>query len=126
MNAWILHRTALAGLLYALIFVLAPTSAAQADSPNGTTIPNATQIVDTKSNVFTLAGGSVYRNGKALASSGITVLLYYNSKIYAGDSSGDWWQRTGSAWRQMTGKPQSPPATGTSLPNADEIVHATR
>ena len=126
MDAWSLHRTALAGLLYALIFVLAPTSAAQADSPNGTTIPNATQIVDTKSNVFTLAGGSVYRNGKALASSGITVLLYYNSKIYAGDSSGDWWQRTGSAWRQMTGNPQSPSATGTSIPNATEIVDGNR
>jgi len=126
MDAWRLHKTALAGLFNALIFVLVQTTSAEAHSPNGTTIPNATQIVNTKGNVFTLAGGSVYLNGKALASSRITVLLYYNSKIYAGDSSGNWWQWTGSAWRQTTVNPQSPSATGTSIPNATEIVDGNR
>jgi hypothetical protein len=126
MDAWRLHKTALAGLFNALIFVLVQTTSAEAHSPNGTTIPNATQIVNTKGNVFTLAGGSVYMNGKALASSHITVLLYYNSKIYAGDSSGNWWQWTGSTWRQTTGNPQSPSATGTSIPNAAEIVDGNR
>jgi hypothetical protein len=127
MGRWhFVKRPILHGFSYTLFFVLALTGAAQAASPNGTTIPNATQIVNAKGNVFTLAGGTVYRNGKALASSGITVLLYYNSKIYAGDSFGDWWQWTGSAWRQTAGNPQSPSASGTTIPDAPEIVDGNR
>jgi hypothetical protein len=68
-------------------------------SPNGTTIPSATQIVDAGGNVWTLSGGVVYEKG-ALAgySKGVTLLLYQNNTIYQENTAGGWWSWSGSTW----------------------------
>jgi hypothetical protein len=68
-------------------------------SPNGTTIPSATQIVDGSDNVWTLSGGVVYEKG-ALAgySKNVTLLLYDNNIIYQENASGGWWSWNGTTW----------------------------
>jgi hypothetical protein len=68
-------------------------------SPNGTTIPSATEIVDASDNVWTVSGGVVYEKG-ALAgySKGVTLLLYDNNIIYQENAAGGWWSWNGTTW----------------------------
>ncbi len=72
-------------------------------SPNGTTIPPASQIVDDQSHVWTVTSGVVYENGTTAAySANVTQLLYYNGVIYQENAAGGWWSWTGSAWADAT------------------------
>jgi hypothetical protein len=68
-------------------------------SPNGTTIPSATQIVDGSDNVWTVSGGVIYEKG-ALAgySANVTLLLYDNNIIYQENAAGGWWSWNGTTW----------------------------
>jgi hypothetical protein len=68
-------------------------------SPNGTTIPSASQITDSTGNVWTVSGGVIYENA-ALAgySSGVALLLYDNNIIYQENTAQGWWSWTGSMW----------------------------
>jgi hypothetical protein len=72
-------------------------------SPNGTTIPSATQIVDASGNVWTVVAGVVYEKG-ALAgySNGVTLLVYENNVVYQENAAGGWWSWTGSTWAGST------------------------
>jgi hypothetical protein len=67
------------------------TGSTATESAQSTTIPSATQIVDAQGATWTVAGGVIYRNGVATVSSSVTLLLYYNHKVYQQNSWGDWW-----------------------------------
>jgi hypothetical protein len=83
-------------------------------SPNGTTVPSATQIIDGSGNVWTVASGVIYENG-ALAgySKSVTLLLYDNNFIYQENSAGGWWSWNGSTWIP-TGDPSEASAGGSA------------
>jgi len=85
-------------------------------SPNGTTIPSATEIIDSSGNVWTVSGGVIYQNG-ALAgySNSVTLLLYDNNIIYQESSAGGWWSWNGSTWVSSS-DPRNVPVGGTTAP----------
>jgi hypothetical protein len=81
-------------------------------SPNGTTIPSATQITDSSGNVWAISGGVIYENGALAAySNGVTLLLYDNNIIYQENSAGGWWSWNGSTWVSSS-DPRNVPVNG--------------
>lgn len=91
-------------------------------SADGTTIPSATQIVDTAHSIWTTASGFVYVNGvKDPVSTNVTLLLWFGGVIYQKATGGNWWKKVGSSWVATTDpRPASPtlivtaPASGFS------------
>jgi hypothetical protein len=79
--------------------VVKAAAAATTTSPNGTTIPSATQIVDASGNLWIVTAGVIYENG-ALAgySNAVTRLLYDNKLVYQENSAGGWWSWNGTTW----------------------------
>jgi len=68
-------------------------------SPEGTTIPSATQIIDSGGNRWTVSKGVVYQNGALAGSSwNVVLLLYDNNIVYQENSSGHWWSWNGVKW----------------------------
>jgi len=69
-------------------------------SVNGTTIPPATQILDSQNNTWTLsASNAVLKNGiSAGYTNNVVSILYYNGVIYQKNSAGSWWSWTGGSW----------------------------
>ena len=80
-----------------------------AASPNGTTIPPATQIIDSSGNIWTVSGG-IYENGVlTVHSNGVALLLYDNNTLYYKTTAGAWWSWIGKRW-VTSGTP--PPVNG--------------
>ncbi len=76
-------------------------------SASGTTIPSASQIIDSAHNVWTVSGNVVYENGTVAGySANVTLLLYYNGIIYQENSAGSWWSWNGNAWVAESGDPR--------------------
>ena len=90
-------------------------------SPAGTTIPVATQIVDSGLNMWTLSGGQAYQHGQLTPSSGVILLLYAKGLVYQENSHHNWWYWHNGAWI-ATSAPLTPSASGTAIPNAAEII----
>jgi hypothetical protein len=68
-------------------------------SADGTTVPPATQIVDTVGAVWTIGSGQIIlRNGTQAAGGVGTQILWKNSTIYVQSGDGNWWRWTGSGW----------------------------
>ena len=93
-------------------------------SPDGATIPGATQIVDDLGAVWTIhASGAILRNGLSAAGGRGLTILWTSRTIYV-LGTGDWWRWTGSGWAyvgpQQLGGNSSP--DGTTLPGATQIV----
>jgi hypothetical protein len=80
-----------------------------ATSPNGLTIPSATQIVDSTRGIWTVDGNGIcYRNGvQAGTCANVKTLLLYQGSIYAGTASYGWWLWTGSNWNQVAKDPRA-------------------
>jgi hypothetical protein len=91
--------------------------------PNGTSIPSATQIIDSSGNVWTVSGGIVYVNG-ALAgySNQVTLLLYVNNSVYQENSAGGWWSWNGSTWVATSDPRHVLSPAGTTIPLATQII----
>lgn len=106
-------------------------SASQVDaaSPNGTTIPSAPQIEDAAGNIWTPSQGVFAINGTLITGSITTLLLYYNSILYASNADTNWYAWH-SGWNQVPGDPRgvvvqtttgaSP--SGTTLPPGASIT----
>jgi YVTN family beta-propeller protein len=114
--------------LYGLWFValmLSPHVAAAATAPSasGTTIPSATQIVDTQLNVWTLSDDQAYENGKLTPSSGVILLLCYGGTVYQENIHHDWWVWAWetAAWA-VSSDPRAVSASSTASPSATQIV----
>jgi probable HAF family extracellular repeat protein len=89
-------------------------------SPNGTTIPAASQINDGFSN-WTLSKGVAYQNGQPTASSSVVELLLLNGVIYQDNVHKNWYAWRNSAW-VSTSPPIVPSANGTAIPGAMQII----
>jgi hypothetical protein len=83
-----------------------PASSGSA-SPDGTTIPAASQIVDNTGVVWTVNSGVSYENGYGDGGANITLLLYYNGVIYAQVTNGTWWSHGSGSWQPIAGDPRS-------------------
>ncbi|WP_245257555.1 hypothetical protein [Methylocapsa acidiphila] len=107
------------------VFLLCASSACLAASQAGTSIPSATQIIDSNGGVWTVgSNGICYVNGaQAQTCNSVTTLLYFQTTIYAGTKNGTWWRWNGSAWNQAPGDPRSTPsASGTTIPSATQFT----
>jgi len=94
-------------------------------SPDGTTVPTASQIVDTVGAVWTLgANGAILRNGVQAGGGWATKILWSSATIYAFGTDGNWWQWTGSSWINLGTKApgQLTSPDGTMVPTALQIV----
>ncbi len=93
-------------------------------SPNGTTIPAASQITDISGNVWAVSNGVIYENG-ALAgySNEVTLLIYDNNTIYQENAAGGWWSWINGAW-VSSGDPRLsvPSPSGTTIPTVAQII----
>lgn len=99
------------------------TLAGGAASPRCTTIPSATQIVDSNSSIWTVAGGAIYEDEQACAATAnVILLLYCNGLIYQENSSHLWWFWNGASWVGAGADPR--PTIAPAVPtNLVAIVH---
>jgi len=75
-------------------------SSSSGPSPDGTTIPSATSIIDKSGIVWTVVGGVVYQNGvPASSTSNVSLLLWYGGLIFQVGTGGQFyaWNTIG-AW----------------------------
>lgn len=93
-------------------------------SPNGTTVPSASKIVDNAGNVWTLSKGYVYKNGvKDSHAYNMTMLLWYNGAIYGENTSKAFYQYVGPSWKQcLDPRLGGTSADGTAIPPATYII----
>jgi hypothetical protein len=112
--------------LYAIaLYIICLSSTCIAASSSGTTIPPATQIVDSNGGVWTVSSGLCFLNGaQANGCSNVQTLLFYYGVIYVGNTFGAWYQWNGSSWTQIAGDPRGggTSANGTTIPPATQIV----
>lgn len=102
-------------------------AATGAASPSGTTIPSATSITDNSGAVWTLAQGSVLKNGaKAGTTYNVTLVLWYGGGIYHKGTGSQFYSWTGSTW-VATNDPRlgGTSADGTTIPSATYIIDKT-
>jgi alcohol dehydrogenase (cytochrome c) len=85
--------------LFLVALMLSPHLAvALTPSVSPTTIPSATQIVDSHLDVWTVSGGQVYENGQLTPSSGVMLLLYATEIVYQENIHRDWWLWRNGVW----------------------------
>ena len=70
-----------------------------ASSPDGTTLPPATEIVDSTGAVWTIgSNGMILRNGSQANGGWGSKLLWTTNTIYAYGTDSNWWRWTGTGW----------------------------
>jgi hypothetical protein len=70
-------------------------------SPNGTISPPAPSIVDLVGNEWKVSSAQIYKNGvKDSEAYNVALLLFYNRSIYHKDTTGSFFQWTGSNWEK--------------------------
>jgi hypothetical protein len=67
-------------------------------STNETTIPMATQIVDSEYDIWTMVNGQAVENGVATPSSAVIMLLYAGGVVYQENYHHSWWKWVGGKW----------------------------
>src|SRR5271166_908313 len=102
----------------ALFFFFLLTGWAIAQSPSGTLISPAVQIVDGSGNVWTLPkNGVVMENGVAAGyTSKVAELAYVSGVIWQENSAGAWWYWNGTAWASGSSPFAKPTPTPTPTP----------
>lgn len=116
--------------LYLVALIFSPqwaAAASDAPSSSGTTIPTATQIVDSGLNVWTLSGGLAYENGELTPSDEVILLLCYGGIVYQENIHHDWWvwAADSAAWAASS-DPRVVSASSTTIPSATQIVDGER
>jgi hypothetical protein len=101
--------------------ILDAPAPASVSSVNGTTIPAATQIIDSAGNVWTASGG-VFENGTVVTATAVTLLMYDNDTIYQQDGAGIWWSWNGTRWVLSSTPTLVASPAGTSIPTATQIT----
>lgn len=93
------------------------------ESPNGTTIPSATSVIDAAGATWTVVSGVVKKNGaNAGFTTQVVLLLYYNHIVYQQNQPGNWWNWVNNAWVATT-DPRAPAGTLTvTQPTAGEMT----
>ena len=90
-------------------------------SASGAILPNATQIIDSDHNIWTVSKGQAFENGKPTPSSSITHLFYSRDTVYQENVHNNWYEWRNGAW-VATPPVTLPSASGTSIPTVTEIV----
>ena len=98
------------------------TSAPPTPSTSPTTIPSATQIVDSHLDVWTVSGGKVYENGQLTPSGGVILLLYAKGIVYQENVHHNWWLWRNGAWVATPDPLVTPSASPTTIPSSTLIV----
>ncbi|HZJ30864.1 MAG TPA: hypothetical protein VFD21_04805 [Vicinamibacterales bacterium] len=71
-------------------------------SPDGTTVPPATQITDNTGAIWTIGSGeAILRNGVQAAYGLGSQILWKSNVIYVFGVDSNWWQWTGSGWANV-------------------------
>jgi hypothetical protein len=108
------------------IFLLCISSAVFAASPNLTTIPSATHVIDSAGAIWTVnSSGTCYRNGAEAAGwcRGIKTLLWYHGYIYVQAENTKWHQWTGTSFVNVAADPRpTPSVNGAAVPPASQLV----
>jgi hypothetical protein len=94
-------------------------------SPDGATVPAATQITDSSGNVWAIVGGVAYWNGVATESANVALLLYDNNSVYADSTIGSWYIWNGSTWKTSSDPRAKASANGTTVPAAPQITDSS-
>jgi hypothetical protein len=86
------------------------TAVGSGTSANGTTIPPAASIIDASGNTWTLSNGAqVLENGNLVGtygSSGVILVLWYNSTIYQENNTNNWYSWSGTDWTGPVSDPR--------------------
>jgi hypothetical protein len=106
------------------VVVKAMSQSVAAASDNGTTVPPATSIVDYQGSVWTLKGGSVYKDGvKAGNNYNVSLMLWYGGGIYHQGTGGQFYGWNGTTWIACTDpRLGGTSADGTTIPSASYII----
>ena len=92
-------------------------------SPDGTTVPHATQIVDDNGATWTIGPDrAILRNGVHAAGGWGSQIVWTSHTLYVLGPDNNWYQWTGSSWTFLG--PTFPGASrdGTTVPHATQIV----
>ena len=113
-----------------IIFGPTPPGSTFNVSPDGTTVPPASQIVDTIGAIWTIGSGqTILRNGVQAAGGLGSQILWTNATIYVLGIDNNWWQWTGSSWiffgSAQPGSTSNVSPDGTTVPPASQIVDNT-
>jgi hypothetical protein len=94
------------------------TTSTSTVSPDGTTVPPATQIKDAAGASWTIGTPNIIlRNGTQAAGGLGSQILWYSSTIYVYGTDSNWWKWTGSAWTNVGAtKPGGSTSTTTTKP----------
>jgi hypothetical protein len=93
-------------------------------SADGTAIPPAASVIDNQAAVWTVVGGSVYRNGaKAGNTFSVSLLLWSGGVIYHQGTGGQFYGWSGSAWYACADpRLGGTSLDGTTIPGASRII----
>jgi Tol biopolymer transport system component len=76
-----------------------PITGGRFASPDGTTVPAATQIIDNSGAIWTIGSNqAILRNGVQAAGGWGSKILWTSNTIYVLGTDSNWWQWTGSGW----------------------------
>ena len=93
-----------------------PVTGGQLASPDGTTVPTATQIVDNDGAVWTIASNLlILRNDATVLGWQGSKILWKSSAVYVLGMDGNWWQWTASNW--LNTGPAMPGGSGATSPD---------
>jgi hypothetical protein len=94
-------------------------------SPDGTTVPSATQIVDNTGAVWTIgSGGAILRNSVQASAGFGSQILWKSSTIYVFGTDRNWWKWTGAGWSNVG--PTTPGGSGTTSPDGTTVPSAAQ
>ena len=103
----------------------AQLTVAATPSASGTTIPPATEIVDSHLDVWTVSGGQVYENGQLTPSAGSS-LLYDSGVVYQENIHRDWWLWRNGVWVATSTPLVLPSTRGTDPIGIEPGGHGSR
>jgi hypothetical protein len=104
-------------------FLLCMSSVCFAASANLTTIPTASQIIDSNGGIWTVNNGLCYLNGvQASDCSYVQTLLWDNGNVYAYNVYGQWYIWNGDGWGLFAQDPRTASASGATVPPATQLI----
>src|SRR5258708_2656774 len=109
-------------LFLSALILSPPLSVAATPSASPTTIPPATQIVDSHLDVWTVSGGKVYENGQLTPSGGVILLLYSKGIVYQENIHHNWWLWRNGVWVATPDPLVTPSAHPTTNPSSNLVV----
>lgn len=99
-----------------------------AASPDGTTMPPSSALIDSEGAAWTLVDGFLYRNGVNAGNNYDTALAAYYGVVYCCNTAGQWYRWDGTGWQHSddpsAGGPLPPPTSqnGATIPPETQLV----